>query len=350
MQKNYYWIFIYFLFNYTLLNAQYKIEASAANSVVDLYVVNPDNSPYTNSPIIFTGAKGNTFNAVTDNKGLVKLNLPIGDQYSITCNNQINDLPITISNRGYGTWTGTRYTYRFIAFTFEYIDQNNKPSKNESITITLNSGEEYQGKTGEDGKVIFYLPVNESFNVSTKHHANIHEFFIADNGYQETTLIFPYIGLSSKEKERRDLQAKQEDARRIKQAIQQEESLVKLRAKQDSIRKVKDAILATQPSTILFFMYHPEITSYGEITIYDEDKNGPVIGSTSKVWSTDIRSFCQSVRSPNNWNVAISKKRGTYKFYAKSSKGYYWEGTYTVKGGRKKDVPIYIKDGKKIIN
>ena len=121
------------------------------------------------------------------------------------CGDLKNELLINTGRRGYAKWTGTRYTYRFMKFNFNFRDYQNKPVYQESIFTVLDSGDTLIEKTNQDGNAKFFVPIERVFEVSTKHKV-IKRFEIPDDGYEAISLSFKYRGQSSKaiEKEEKE--------------------------------------------------------------------------------------------------------------------------------------------------
>ena len=114
-------IHLILLFITSSVIGQGSLSPSSTETLVILEVLNPDETPYSNATVKFKDNNMNEFKATTNNKGVLKTLLPVGNKYMIKCGKLKNELSITISNRGYATWSGTRYTYRFIVVFIYYI-------------------------------------------------------------------------------------------------------------------------------------------------------------------------------------------------------------------------------------
>ncbi len=311
---------------------QEHLSPSSDKTLVILKVLNPDDSPYKNALVKFINSSMIEFKATTDNNGVLRTLLPIGNKFMVTCGELKNERLINLSNRGYATWTGTRYTCRFIKFTFNFRDYQNKPIYQESIFTVLDSGDTLIEKTNQDGNAKFFVPIERVFEVSTKHKV-IKRFEIPDDGYEAISLSFKYRGQSSKaiEKEEKEDQLAQ---------IEYE----KLQKTRDSILAYEDSIRSTQPTGIIFFASDKEMRYLGEISVFDGGKEGDKLGTVNAVWS------CHSGPGVKDAEVTLEKTKGNYSYYAKSSQGYEWEGYYEITGGGWKTIILEISEGKKVVN
>ena len=322
---------IILFFSYSVFG-QEKLNPSSSKTLVILEVLNPDDSPYKNAVVMLKDNNMNEFKATTNSKGVLKVLVPVGNKYMVNCNDLKNELLINISNRGYATWSGTRYTHRFIEFTFNFKDYQNKPIDQEKIFTVLNSGDTLVKKTNQYGNAKFFVPIERAFEVSTKHKF-IKRFEIPDDGYEAISLNFKYRGQSSKaiEKEQKEAQLAQ-----IEYEKQQ-----KIR---DSIRAHEDSIRSTQPTVIIFFASDREMRHLGEISVYDGNKEGDKLGTVNSVWS------CHSGPAVKDAELKFEKMKGHYSYYAKSSQGFEWEGSYNITGGGWERIILEISDGKKAMN
>lgn len=318
-------------FNSTALG-QENLSPSSDKTLIILKVLNPDDSPYKNALVRFTDSRMNEFKATTNNNGVLKTLLPIGNKFMVNCGDLKNELLINVSSRGYATWTGTRYTCRFIDFTFNFRDHQNKPVDQENIFTVLDSGDTLIEKTNQYGSAKFFIPVERAFEVSTKYKV-IKSFEIPDDGYEAISLSFKYRGQSSKaiEEEQKEAQLAQIEYDK-KQKIE------------DSIRKHEDSIRSTQPTIIIFFASDRDMKHLGEISIFDGHKEGDKLGTLHAVWS------CHSGPAVKDAEVKFEKIKGHYSYYAKSSQGYEWEGSYEIRGGGWKRIILEISEGKKVVN
>ena len=332
MVKSILYIHIIILFLSSSILGQKKLTPSSSNTLVILEVLNPDDSPYKNALVKLKDDNMNEFKATTNSKGVLKALVPVGNKYMVNCSGLKNELLINISNRGYATWSGTRYTHRFIEFTFNFKDYQNQPVDQEKIFTVLDSGDSLVEKTDQYGKAKFFVPIARAFEVSTKHKV-IKSFNVPDDGYEAISLNFKYQGQSSKsiEKEQKEAQLAQ-----IEYEKQQ-----KIR---DSIRAREDSVRSTQPTVIIFFASDSEMRHLGEISVFDGNKDGVKLGTVNSVWS------CHSGPAVKDAEVKFEKMKGHYSYYAKSSQGYEWEGSYEITGGGWERIILEISDGKKAMN
>ena len=327
----YYITFILLFFTHNVL-AQKSLSPSATKTLIILEVLNPDDSPYSNATVKFKDNNNNEFKTTTNKKGVLKILLPVGNDYMLKCGKLKNELLINVSHRAYATWSGTRYTYRFLEFTFNFRDYQNQPISEENVFTVLALGDTLIKPTNQYGNAKFYIPIKESFEVRTKYEL-IKQFDIPDDGYEAISLSFKYRGLSTKEFER---EQKEAELAQIEYDKQQ-----KIR---DSIRKREDSISSTQPTVIIFFASDREMKHLGEISVYDVNKLGHKLGTVNSVWS------CHSGPAVKDAEIKFEKMKGNYTYYAKSSQGYEWEGSYKVTGGGWKRIILEIDMGKKSIN
>lgn len=332
MVKSILYIHIIFLFLSSTILGQEKLTPSSSKTLVILEVLNPDDSPYKNALVKLKDNNMNEFKATTDSKGVLKVLLPIGNKYMVYCGGKKNELLIDISNRGYATWSGLRYTHRFIEFTFNFKDYQNKPVDQEKVFTVLDSGDTLVEETNQYGKAKFFIPIKRAFEVSTKHKI-IKSFNIPDEGHEAISLNFKYQGQSSKsiEKEQKEAQLAQIEFEKQK----------KIR---DSIRLHEDSIRSTQPTVVIFFASDREMRHLGEISVFDGNKGGDKLGTVNSVWS------CHSGPAVKDAEVKFEKMKGHYSYYAKSNQGYEWEGSYEIKGGGWERIILEISDGKKAMN
>lgn len=312
---------------------QGSLSPTSDEALIILEVLNPTGSPFKNADVTFKNADVSEVIATTNDQGILKILLPIGNQYSINCGGYKNERLIYSGARGYSTWSGTRYTYRFIDFTFNFRDYQDHQIDKETIYIVLSSGDTLIEQTDKYGDARFFIPIESSFTVYTEDNL-IRRFTIPDEGYESISFKFNYQGESSKEIEEQKKEA------RLAQ-IEYERYQTTL----DSIRAYEDSIRSTQPTSIIFFassaiasdkeMRHP-----GEISVFDGGKEGVKIGSLNSIWS------CHSGPSLKDAEIILEKTKGTHSYYAKSSQGFEWEGDYEITGGGWKHIILEISEGK----
>ena len=312
--------------------SQEILQPSATETLLILEVLNPNDSPYENKIVKLIDENKNEFMSTTNSKGELKVLVPNGHSYFTKCGDLKNERIINIGSRGYSTFSSKRYTYRFTEFTLQFINYQNKPVIGEEILTLLASGDSLVKKTDSYGKAKFYLPIKESFDVRTKYNL-IKKFEIPDKGYQSVAYDFRYRGQSTKE---------YEDA-----VIQNKLAMIEY-AKQnrirDSIQRYNDSVQSTKPTMVIFFASDREFKHLGEISVFDGSKKGELLGTVNSVWS------CHSGPSEENAEVKFKKMKGSYTYYAVSTQGYEWEGTYNIKGGGWERVILEIEEGKKMLN
>lgn len=312
--------------------SQEILQPSATETLLILEVLNPNDSPYENKIVKLIDENKNEFKSTTNSKGELKVLVPNGHSYFTKCGDLKNERIINIGSRGYSTFSSKRYTYRFTEFTLQFINYQNKPVIGEEILTLLASGDSLVKKTDSYGKAKFYLPIKESFDVRTKYNL-IKKFEIPDKGYQSVAYDFRYRGQSTKE---------YEDA-----VIQNKLAMIEY-AKQnrirDSIQRYNDSIQSTKSTMVIFFASDREFKHLGEISVFDGSKKGKLLGTVNSVWS------CHSGPSEENAEVKFKKMKGSYTYYAVSTQGYEWEGSYNIKGGGWERVILEIEDGKKMLD
>lgn len=321
-------LFILLLISKTIAS-QEILKPSASETLLILEVLNPDDTPYGNKVVKFIDENENEFKSTTNSKGKLKVLLPTGSKYFTKCGDLKNERLINIVSRGYSTFSSLRYSFRFTEFTLQFINYQNKPVHGEEILALLSSGDSLIKKTDQYGKVKFYLPIEENFEVRTKYKL-IEKFEIPDEGYQSVAFDFRYRGQSTKEYE---LAVKQNEIAEIEYAIQN-----RIR---DSIQRYDDSLRSTQPTVVIFFASDREFKHLGEISVFDGSKKGKLLGTVNSVWS------CHSGPPVKDAEVKFEKMKGNYTYYAISNQGYVWEGNYEITGGGWKKVIIEIDEGKK---
>jgi hypothetical protein len=312
--------------------SQEILQPSATETLLILEVLNPNDSPYENKIVELIDENKNEFKSTTNSKGELKVLVPNGHSYFTKCGELKNERLINIGSRGYSTFSSKRYTYRFTEFTLQFINYQNKPVIGEEILTLLASGDSLVKKTDSYGKAKFYMPIKVSFDVRTKYNL-IKKFELPDKGYQSVAYDFRYRGQSTKE---------YEDA-----VIQNKLAMIEY-AKQnrirDSIQRYNDSVQSTKPTMVIFFASDREFKHLGEISVFDGSKKGNLLGTVNSVWS------CHSGPSEENAEVKFKKMKGSYTYYAVSTQGYEWEGSYNIKGGGWERVILEIEDGKKMLD
>lgn len=312
--------------------SQEILQPSATETLLILEVLNPDDSPYDNKTVKFIDENKNEFKSTTNSKGELKVLVPNEHSYFTKCGESTNKRLINIGNRGYSTFSSKRYTYRFTEFTLQFINYQNKPVIGEDVLTLLGSGDSLLKKTDPYGKAKFYIPIEEIFEVKTKYKL-IKKFEIPDEGYQSVAFDFRYRGQSTEEYE---LELKQNKLAEIEYAKQN-----RIR---DSIKNYKDSVQSTKPTVVIFFASDREFKHLGEISVFEESKKGKLLGTINTVWS------CNSGPSEKDAELKFNKMKGNYTYYAISTQGFEWEGSYNIKGGGWKRVILEIDQGKKRIN
>ena len=312
--------------------SQEILQPSVSETLLILEVLNPNDSPYENKIVKLIDENKNEFKSTTNSKGELKILVPNGHSYFTKCGELKNERIINIGSRGYSTFSSKRYTYRFTEFTLQFINYQNKPVIGEEILTLLASGDSLIKKTDPYGKVKFYLPIKESFEVKTEYKL-IKKFEIPDEGYQSVAFDFRYQGQSTKE---------------FEDAVRQNELAMIEYAKEnrirDSIKRHNDSVQSTNPTMVIFFASDIEFKHLGEISVYDGSKKGKLLGTVNSVWS------CHSGPSEEDAEVKFKKMKGSYTYYAVSSQGYEWEGSYNIKGGGWERVILEIDKGRKRLN
>jgi len=312
---------------------QGSLTPTSDEALIILKVLNPIGSPFKNADVTFKNNEVSKFTATTNNQGILKILLPIGNQYSVNCGDSINERLIYSGDRGYSTWSGTRYTYRFIDFTFNFRDYQDRQIDKETISIVLSSGDTLIEETDKYGDARFFIPIKSSFTVYTEYNL-VKSFTIPDEGYESISFEFNYQGESSKaiEKQKKEARLAQVEYERYQTTL-------------DSIRAHEDSIRSTQPTSIIFFassaiVSDQEMRHPGEISVFDGGKEGVKIGSLNSIWS------CHSGPSLKDAEIILEKTKGTHSYYAKSSQGFEWEGDYEITGGGWKHIILEISEGK----
>lgn len=296
--------------------AQSNLQANATQSLVIAKISNPDESLYANAPVVFVDPKGTQTKTKTDANGVAKILLPINSKYIIHCGEHINDIAIPTQNKANSTTSCHRYTYRFIDYTFTYTNYDYQAIPNEVITITSSSGKIYTQTTNQKGIAKFYLPLQESYSVSAQQNPDITTISVPDQGQTISKLSYDFQWMGM---------------------VAYADFLIEEAAMAEKMR-IEDSIRATKPTQVVFFASNADFKRVGDITVYDGNKKGKVIGTISAVWS------CR--RGPieeESFEAQISKKKGTYRYYAISTEGVKWEGSYEVLGDGRQNVCLEIK-------
>lgn len=329
MNINIRFILIFLLCMSQSLRSQEELSPTANKSLLILEVLNPDDSPFSNKLVQFIDEKREIFQSKTNEKGFLKILLPIGNRYYTKCNSLVNERTIAIQNVGYSTFSTSRYTHRFTEFALKYLNFQNQPVKGEKIFTILSSGDTLNNQTNQNGEVKIYIPIKDTFEVQTKYNL-IKRFEIPDKGYESLKLEYQYKGQSSIEFE---LEEEQNKLAEIKYKID--------KLTRDSIKRYEDSVATTQPTTVIFFASDRDFKHLGEISVFDGSEKGELLGTVNSVWS------CHSGPPVKDAEVIFKKMKGVYTYYAKSTQGYVWEGTYNINGGGWKRIILEISKGKK---
>jgi hypothetical protein len=329
MNINIRFILIFLLCMSQSLRSQEELSPTANKSLLILEVLNPDDSPFSNKLVQFIDEKREIFQSKTNEKGFLKILLPIGNRYYTKCNSLVNERTIAIQNVGYSTFSTSRYTHRFTEFALKYLNFQNQPVKGEKIFTILSSGDTLNNQTNQNGEVKIYIPIKDTFEVQTKYNL-IKRFEIPDKGYESLKLEYQYRGQSSIEFEL------EEEQNKLAEIKYKRDKLTR-----DSIKRYEDSVATTQPTTVIFFASDRDFKHLGEISVFDGSENGELLGTVNSVWS------CHSGPPVKDAEVIFKKMKGVYTYYAKSTQGYVWEGTYNINGGGWKRIILEISKGKK---
>ena len=329
MNINIRFILIFLLCMSQSLRSQEELSPTANKSLLILEVLNPDDSPFSNKLVQFIDEKREIFQSKTNEKGFLKILLPIGNRYYTKCNSLVNERTIAIQNVGYSTFSTSRYTHRFTEFALKYLNFQNQPVKGEKIFTILSSGDTLNNQTNQNGEVKIYIPIKDTFEVQTKYNL-IKRFEIPDKGYESLKLEYQYKGQSSIEFELEEEQNKLAEIKYKKDKLTR-----------DSIKRYEDSVATTQPTKVIFFASDRDFKHLGEISVFDGSEKGELLGTVNSVWS------CHSGPPVKDAEVIFKKMKGVYTYYAKSTQGYVWEGTYNINGGGWKRIILEISKGKK---
>jgi hypothetical protein len=209
------------------------------------------------------------------------------------------------------------------------LNFQNQPVKGEKIFTILSSGDTLNNQTNQNGEVKIYIPIKDTFEVQTKYNL-IKRFEIPDKGYESLKLEYQYKGQSSIEFEL------EEEQNKLAEIKYKRDKLTR-----DSIKRYEDSVATTQPTTVIFFASDRDFKHLGEISVFDGSEKGELLGTVNSVWS------CHSGPPFKDAEVIFKKMKGVYTYYAKSTQGYVWEGTYNINGGGWKRIILEISKGKK---
>mgnify|MGYP000123571631 FL=1 len=329
MNINIRFILIFLLCMSQSLRSQEELSPTANKCLLILEVLNPDDSPFSNKLVQFIDEKREIFQSKTNEKGFLKILLPIGNRYYTKCNSLVNERTIAIQNIGYSTFSTSRYTHRFTEFALKYLNFQNQAVKGEKIFTILSSGDTLNNQTNQNGEVKIYIPIKDTFEVQTKYNL-IKRFEIPDKGYESLKLEYQYRGQSSIEFEL------EEEQNKLAEIKYKRDKLTR-----DSIKRYEDSVATTQPTTVIFFASDRDFKHLGEISVFDGSEKGELLGTVNSVWS------CHSGPPVKDAEVIFKKMKGVYTYYAKSTQGYVWEGTYNINGGGWKRIILEISKGKK---
>lgn len=338
-------VFCSFLFSSSLL-AQERLKPSKTETLATFTFLQPNNQPFANATIVFKGNKGSKVTAITNAAGVIKTLLPNNENFTTISGAYFNDRIIKTGNRAYSAIGGKRYSHRFIEYSFYYKNTAGNGVKDEIVTIVSNTGKTYTQTTAANGLALFYLPIQEKYTVNLTHYPNAKTIDIPDSGHSSMQFSASVQRMSSVEKEQADIRQEKRAEELVKeraeakiQAEIAQEAAEKQRIK-DAAQKEREnkAIDAGAATRVVFFASQAEFKSVGVITVYDGGKNGAVIGHIRSVWSC--------TRGPvkeEKFEAQVVKTKGTYTYYAKSSQGVEWEGSYEVLGGKRKNIPLRIE-------
>lgn len=332
------------------LIAQERLKPSKTETLATFTFLQPNKQPFANSEVLFKGNKGTKVRAMTNASGLVKTLLPNNEDFTTVSGEYSNDKLIKTGNREYSAIGGERYTHRFIEYSFYYKNYNGEGIQGEVVQIESSSGKTYTQTTAAKGLALFYLPIQDKYSVHLSQYSNVKKVDIPDQGYASMTLSQPFQGLSSADKVAYDL--KQEEivkenaqAEVLQKAAQIEREKIATKAAKKAAENLikkeaaENAIPANEATLVVFFASQREHKGVGTITVYDGGKDGYVIGQVRSIWSC--------TRGPikeEDYEAKTIKRKGTYSYYAKSSQGMEWEGTYEVTEQGQKNIPLRIKD------
>lgn len=326
----------------TALLAQDRLKPSKTETLATFTFLNPNNQPFANSEVLFKGNKGSKVVAKTDASGVVKTLLPNNEDFTTLSGEYENHQLLKTGNRAYSAIGGKRYTHRFIEYSFYYKNYDGEGVKDELVTVVSNSGKNYTQTTDAKGLALFYLPIEEKYTVHLTHYPNAKTIDIPDAGHSYVQLSHPFQWMSSAEKEQADIR-QAETAQQIAQAeVAQKAAKEKAAAKatKEAAQKaqIENSIPPDEATVIVFFASEPEHKGVGTITVYDGGKDGPVIGTVRSVWNCTRGPVKEA-----QIEAKTIKRKGTYTYYAKSTQGMEWEGTYEVSTARQKNIPLRIK-------
>lgn len=315
---------IAFIFSSLLLStslfSQERLKPSKTETLATFTFLQPNSQPFANEVVLFKGNKGSKVSAKTNTSGLVKTLLPNNENFTTTSGEYLNDRLIKTGNKAYSAIGGKRYTHRFIEYSFYYKNTSGEAVKDELVTIISNTGKTYTQTTTADGLALFYLPIQEKYTVNLTYYPNARTIEIPDAGYSYLQMSYSFYSMSSLETEQSDIS---------REKSEQEERQREETEKADRERS---------PTIVVFFASQAEYKSVGTITVYDGGKGGTVVGEVRAIWNC--------TNGPNKKEqieAKVIKMKGTYTYYAKSTQGIEWEGTYEVLGGGQKNIPLRIK-------
>jgi hypothetical protein len=344
---------IVFIFSSVLLSssllAQSQLRPSKTETLATFTFLQPDNQPLASSKVLFKGNKGTKVTAMTNSSGMLKTLLPNNENFTTVTGENSNDKLIKTGNREYSAIGGQRYTHRFIEYSFYYKNNKGENVKGELVNVVSSSGKTYTQTTNANGLALFYLPIKGKYTVNLTHYPNAKKIDIPDEGYASMQLSHPFRGMSSVEKAAFNIEQGERAKEREKDALVRKKSqderaekaaLVERQATKDAAQKaaLESAIPTDEATLVVFFASQREHKGAGTITVYDGDKDGYVIGHIRSIWSCTRGPIKQE-----DYEAQTIKRKGTYSYYAKSSQGMEWEGTYEVLDNKQKNIPLRIQ-------
>jgi hypothetical protein len=310
------------------LFSQTILKPSQTHALLHLKFINPDETPVKSLEISVVQLKSKAiFKAKTNENGLVQVLVPKGESYTTSCGSNQNTAPISIPDRAYLQWKGTRYTHPTLKLVFEYKDLSGKTVKGEQIRIDTRSGLTFVGETNQFGLTTIYLPGQDAYSISSSTQEHFHDFDypIPLNGM--TTIKYYHVAKSSVQLEQENLQL-----------IQAQKTAEAGYIKEYEERRIRDSIQGATPTVVIF------INRYGKpIDIYDGGKAEILIGRVTDYFY----SICRNRPNEDTAEVLVKKLRGTYQYCARSE-DQEWTGSYTLYGGGVHYISVGLEKGKPI--
>lgn len=159
---------------------------SLPKGTLTLHVKNSQNKPMPNENVILIEKQTNTkYNGITNIKGEVEIQLPIGRSYELQYNNAPDYEKISIPDKlnahinFFSTFEGSHVemlhpSQKQCLFNMHYIDLDSIPVKGEEFIVkSLLSGKKYKAVTDKDGYAKILVPIGATYTVSTSY---LHDF------------------------------------------------------------------------------------------------------------------------------------------------------------------------------